>query len=113
MENRCIQDTKMLGDMDFCWKWGVFLGKGILKGRRKAFWMLVKKDKKKRPMLSDAVAIFVVYDVLYFYMNGSYSRTYTVTFLTPQLYASETLFTHTSSLLPLMAPPVSAATATP
>lgn len=92
---------------------GCFSGEGDFKGEEKGVLDVGQKRQKKRPMLSDAVAIFVVYDVLYFYMNGSYSRTYTVTFLTPQLYASETLFTHTSSLLPLMAPPVSAATATP
>lgn len=39
-----------------------FLGKGILEGRR--------KTKRKAPDLSDAVAIFVVYDVLYSISTG-------------------------------------------
>ncbi len=67
MENRCIQDTKMLGDMDFCWKWGVFLGKGILKGRRKAFCMLVKKDKKSA-RCSRTLLLFLWYMMFYIFI---------------------------------------------
>ena len=47
MENRCIQDTKVCEERDFCGKRGCFSwGRGE------------ERQKEKRPILSDAVAIF-------------------------------------------------------
>lgn len=46
----------------FVEKGAVFLGEGDFRGE--------KKDKRKAPDLSDAVAIFVVYDVLYSISTG-------------------------------------------
>lgn len=50
MENRCIQDTKLYGVGDFDKNEGIFQEKGDFEGE--------KKDKRKAPDLSDAVAIF-------------------------------------------------------
>lgn len=51
MENRCIQDTKQCGKRHFFGKRGVFPGREEFEGRE-------KRQKEKRPMFSDAVAIF-------------------------------------------------------
>lgn len=50
MEIRCIQDTKQCGKRHFFGKRGVFPGREEFEGE--------KKDKRKAPDFSDAVAIF-------------------------------------------------------
>lgn len=58
MENRCIQDTKVCEERDFCGKRGVFLVEGGL-------WRAGEKQKEKRPISRTLLLFFVVYDVLY------------------------------------------------
>lgn len=51
MGNGCIQDTKQCSKRQFFGKKGVFLVEGGL-------WRAGERQKEKRPMFSDAVAIF-------------------------------------------------------
>lgn len=51
MENRCIQDTKQCGKRHFFGKRGVFLVE-------RGLWRAGERQKEKRPIHSDAVAIF-------------------------------------------------------
>lgn len=56
MENKCIQDTKIYGERDFCgkWKW-ISAGKEILR--------MGKRQKERRPIFRTPLLFFVVYDV--------------------------------------------------
>ena len=63
MGNRCIQDTKVCGERDFCGKRGcVSWGRGFSRGG--------ERQKEKRPISRTLLLFFVVYDVLYSISTG-------------------------------------------